>query len=415
MAVSDKLYDLYKRHPHVTTDSRNVPEGSLFFALRGERFDGNRFAADALERGAAYAVVDDPQAAVSDRYIVVGDTLRALQELAAHHRRKLGIPLLAITGTNGKTTTKELTARVLSRKFRLHATRGNLNNHIGVPLTLLSIPAGTEFAVVEMGAGACGEIAELCRIAAPDYGIITNIGRAHLEGFGSPEGVKRGKGELFDRLAGHGGTAFVCEDDPILADMAHGRPDMKTIYYGLSADDGMESRLVGEYNRYNVAAAATIGRFFGVPEADIRNAIESYVPDNHRSQRMETERNTVIADCYNANPSSMRAAIGFFAAKPSGRPKTAILGDMLELGAFSVAEHTSLIEYLAGIGIPQVILVGACFEEAAAKAQPLPDDLQIFPDTDKLATYLREHPVSEREVLLKGSNGIGLDKLILLL
>lgn len=413
--TTPELYEIYKAHPAVTTDSRKVPVGSVFFALHGGKFDGNRFAAAALEAGAACAVVDDPSVAVSDRYIVVDDTLTALQMLARQHRRTLDVPVLAITGTNGKTTTKELLSRVLSCEFKVAATQGNLNNHIGVPLTLLAIPADTEFAIVEMGAGACGEIADLCRIAEPDYGLITNVGCAHLEGFGSPEGVKRGKGELFDWLAERAGVAFVAEEDRTLVEMAVARAGMRTQYYSRSVADGMRSNLAGDYNKYNIAAAVAVGEYFGVGEAAIREAVESYEPTNHRSQRIDTGRNTVIADCYNANPSSMRAALGFFAAEAAERPRVAILGDMLELGEFSAREHLAVLEYLRDLDVPEVVLVGECFGLAMREFGAAGGRFCAYPDAEAVSRHLSAHPVSGRTVLLKGSNGIGLDRLIPLL
>ena len=328
-----ELYDLYRAHPHVSTDTRRIEQGSIFFALRGANFDGNRFVGEALEKGAVAAVCDDPAALEDPRVRLVGDPLTALQELAREHRRALGIPILAISGSSGKTTTKELVSRVLSARFTVCATRGNLNNHIGVPLTLLAMDRDTEFGIVEMGASACGEIARLAEIAEPDYGLLTNIGRAHLEGFGGPEGVRRGKGELFDYLAAHGGRAFVLADDETLHAMAAERDSLAAEYYPASLADGFESRLEGGYNRFNIAAAVAIGRYFEVPEPEIRRAVADYEPDNHRSQRIETTHNTVIADCYNANPTSMRAAIENLLGEPLGdrRRRVLILGDMLEL------------------------------------------------------------------------------------
>ena len=333
-SISD-LYALFRRYPHVSTDTRRIEPESIFFALRGATFDGNRFVNEALTKGAAWAVADDPAAAGTDaRVLVVDDTLRTLQELARTHRRTLGIPILAVAGSNGKTTTKELTSRVLGSRFALHATRGNLNNHIGVPLTLLAMTPDTEFGIVEMGASACGEIAGLASIAEPDYGILTNIGRAHLEGFGGPEGVRRGKGELFDYLAAHGGLAFVPDEDPTLVAMAAERPSLHVERYSRTLADNIPSHLEGEYNRYNIAAAAAIGRHFGISDADIRRAVAGYIPDNNRSQRTETRRNTLIVDCYNANPSSMRASVANFLNEGLGSRtrRLLILGDMLELG-----------------------------------------------------------------------------------
>ncbi len=339
------LYDLFCRHPFVSTDTRRIEPGSLFFALRGATFDGNRFAAEALARGAAYAVVDDPAAVTDERTLLVSDTLEALQELAREHRRALGIPILAVAGSNGKTTTKELVSRVLAEGFEVCATRGNLNNHIGVPLTLLSMTRDTQFGVVEMGASACGEIARLAAIAEPNYGILTNIGRSHLEGFGGPEGIRRGKGELYDFLASNGGRVFVREEDPVLTQMVAERPGLAAEPYSERLAEDIESRLAGDYNRYNIAAAVAIGHYFDIDDERIRHAIGSYDPDNNRSQRLDTGRNTLIVDCYNANPSSMRAAVGDFLTEPLGQrarrvmpfPLLSILVFVCRLGDFRVA------------------------------------------------------------------------------
>ena len=300
-----ELYELFSQHPRISTDTRRIEPDSIFFALRGDTFDGNRFVAEALEKGAAYAVSDDPQVAASDerqRIVLVDDTLKALQDLARCHRRALGIPILAISGSNGKTTTKELVSRVLAEKYEVYATRGNLNNHIGVPLTLLAMTRDVEFGIVEMGASACGEIALLCSIAEPNYGIVTNIGRAHLEGFGGPEGVRRGKGELYDWLARTGGRVFVPANDPVLMSMAAERETLAAECYPTTLADGMEHHLEGDYNRFNVAAAVAVGRYFGVDDERIRYAVGSYRPDNHRSQKIRTGQNTLILDCYTANP-----------------------------------------------------------------------------------------------------------------
>lgn len=412
-SISD-LYDLYRAHPRISTDTRHIEPGSIFFALRGATFDGNRFAAEALEKGAAAAVADDPAAAAAaadSRILLVGDTLRALQELARTHRRALGIPILAISGSNGKTTTKELVSRVLARRFRVYATRGNLNNHIGVPLTLLAMGEDTQFGVVEMGASACGEIARLASIAEPDYGILTNIGRAHLEGFGGPEGVRRGKGELFDYLAAHGGEAFIPEEDPILMAMAAERPALRVASYSRRGAETFENRLEGEYNRFNIAAAVAVGHHFGIPEAAIREAIATYIPDNNRSQRTETTRNTLVVDCYNANPSSMRASITHFLAEPLGRRtrRVLILGDMLELGSWSRAEHREILQLAAADSEAQLLVVGREFSRVAANCAAT-GRIECFPTREELLDRLRLKPVTEALVLLKGSRGIGLEK-----
>lgn len=412
------LYDLFCRHPRIATDTRRIEPGSLFFALRGTTFDGNKFAAEALAKGAAYAVVDDPAAAADERIVLVDNVLEALQELAREHRRTLGIPILAVAGSNGKTTTKELVSRVLAEGFEVCATQGNLNNHIGVPLTLLSMTREVQFGVVEMGASACGEIARLAAIAEPNYGILTNIGRSHLEGFGGPEGIRRGKGELYDFLAAHGGRVFVREEDPVLTEMVAERSGLACEPYSERLADGIESRLAGDYNRYNIAAAVAISRYFDIDEERMRHAIASYTPDNNRSQRLETARNTLVIDCYNANPSSMRAAVGDFLAEAPG-PRTRrilILGDMLELGEWSAEEHAAVLRQAMQDPAAELYLVGPRFAEAyAASAMAETGRATLYPSRAELAEALRSHPIADALVLLKGSHGIGLEKVVELL
>ena len=410
-----QLYRLFEEHPHVTTDSRQAAPDSIFFALRGANFDGNRFAAAALEQGAAAAVVDDRQTYEShpelrERMFLCDNVLSALQELAREHRRRLNIPIVAIVGSNGKTTTKELTAAVLARKYRIHATVGNLNNHIGVPLTLLSMTRDTELGVVEMGASACGEIALLASIAAPDYGVITNIGLSHLEGFGGTEGIRRGKGELYDWLAAHGGRAFIRREDETLASMAAERPSMAAEFYPTSLADGIRSNLAGDYNRFNIAAAVAIGDWFGVAGDDIRAAIAEYTPSNNRSQRVVTERNTLIVDCYNANPSSMEAAIRNFTAEPLGNRsrRVMILGDMLELGEWSAQQHAKMAS-LAAETEAEVLFCGTNFASACAPSQ------HVFANRMELENYLKNNTINDAIVLIKGSRGIGLEQIIPLL
>ena len=422
-----ELYEVYLRHPHISTDSRQATQGTLFFALRGDSFDGNRYAASALEAGAAAAVLDNSEVYETlteeqrSRCYLVPDTLKALQQLAAYHRRQLGIPIFAITGSNGKTTTKELTYRVLSCRFHTYATHGNLNNHIGVPLTLLSMDRSTEFGLVEMGASHCGEIALLSSIAQPDFGLITNIGKAHLEGFGGEEGVMRGKGELLDYLLRHKGSAFYLQQSKALCRMVAERNGLETIPYSttdlkLVGNDRqfltvswhghkIRTHLVGEYNLFNLAAAIAVGTYFDIPEPEIVAAIESYQPENNRSQRQVTQHNTLILDAYNANPSSMEAALRHFISEPSMQPKAVILGDMLELGSYSAQEHRKIVELLQEARIEEVFLVGSHFTDAGADCYP------TFPDTDALRTYLTEHPIVNRLILIKGSRGIHLERL----
>ncbi len=411
-----ELYERFLSCGAVSTDTRSIAPGSLFFALRGASFDGNRFAAEALDRGAACAVVDDPSAAVAGRTILVDDTLRALQELAREHRRALGIPILAIAGSNGKTTTKELVARVVARRYAVYATRGNLNNHIGVPLTLLAMTRSTEFGVVETGASACGEIALLASIAEPDYGILTNIGRSHLEGFGGPEGIRRGKGELFDHLAAHGGCAFVRRDDPVLAAMAAERPGMAVEWYTADAAEGFPSQLEGDYNRFNIAAAVAVGRRFGIADEEIRLAVAGYTPDNNRSQRRTTARNTLVVDCYNANPSSMQASVAHFLAEPLGNRtrRVLILGDMLELGAWSEAEHTAVLRQAAASPDAELLLVGAQFARACEGLADgeRPARVRCYPTRHELIAALRSQGIDDALVLVKGSHSIGLEHVV---
>lgn len=343
--VIERLYEIFCTSKGVQTDSRKVQKGEIFFALRGDNFDGNRYATAALEKGAVAAVVDDESVAVDERYVVVPNVLTALQELAHHHRKTLSIPFLAITGTNGKTTTKELTAAVLSKRYRTCYTQGNLNNHIGVPLTLLSIPLDAEFAIIEMGASARGEIALLANVAEPDFGLITNIGRAHLEGFGGVEGIRKGKGELYDYLAAHGGMALYRKDDDELDAMVAEREGLKNVGYSMQLAEGVVSNLVGDYNRFNIAAALAVGDYFGVAKEDALRAIAEYQPSNNRSQSQKTERNLLTVDCYNANPSSMGVAIANHAMTSHAEypHKVLILGDMLELGEWSAEEHSRIL------------------------------------------------------------------------
>lgn len=412
--METNLYRLFAEHPRVTTDSRNIPEGSLFFALRGSKFDGNAYAKQALYNGAVYAIVDDPAVVADDRYILVPDVLTALQQLASEHRQALGLPVIAITGSNGKTTTKELITKVLERNFSVGATKGNFNNHIGVPLTLLSFDTGTELGIVEMGANNPGEIAALCDVAQPDYGLITNVGLAHLEGFGSPEGVERAKGELYDYLSETGGKAFVRMEDPTLDRMARERGGLEVIGYSIHEAEGFESELVGDYNRQNIAAAVAVGRYFGIAEGNIKEAIADYKPDNMRSQRIETGRNTVILDCYNANPTSMGSAIENLNNETTDLPIAVILGDMGELGDYSERAHIDILELLSADNIGEQYLVGPLFARAAAVV-PAKGQRKLFPDTDALVEYLKDHPLSGRLILVKGSRATGLERIAPLL
>ena len=408
------LYALFRASAGVSTDTRRIVPGSIFFALHGATFDGNRFAAEALDKGAAYAVVDDPAAATDPRMHLVPDTLRALQQLAREHRRALGIPILAISGSNGKTTTKELISRVLAERFTVHATQGNLNNHIGVPLTLLAMDAHTQFGVVEMGASACGEIALLASIAEPDYGLLTNVGGAPVDGCGGRGGGGGAMGVLYHGRAARGGGAWVGRDDAVLASMADERPTLRTVRYTAALADGYEHHLEGEYNRFNVAAAIAVGRHFDIPDERIRRAIAGYIPDNNRSQRMQTDRNTLIVDCYNANPSSMHASVGNFLAEPLGgrSHRVLILGDMLELGAWSEEEHRQVILQATQDPAAELLLVGGEFARAYASLPEPRPAARLYPSCAELAEALAAAPLHDALILVKASRGIGLERIV---
>ena len=411
----EKLYQHFVNSTGVTTDSRKIEVGALFFALHGASFDGNNYAISALEQGAAAAVIDredilQANPHYAERLHLVEDTLQALQALAQEHRRRLAIPIIAIAGSNGKTTTKELVSRVLAEKFEVSTTRGNLNNHIGVPLTLLAMDEETEFGVVEMGASAQGEIALLCSIAEPNYGILTNIGLSHLEGFGGVEGIRKGKGELFNYLDENGGRAFVPQEDATLVAMAEEREDLAVERYSRTIAEGFESNLTGDYNKYNIAAAVEIGRYFGVADERIAEAILSFSPDNNRSQAVKTERNQLVVDCYNANPSSMEVALDNIATMEA-EEKVLILGDMLELGEWSEEAHLNILRKADCI-TERIILVGKEFAGAYAKSEGLQSNYALYPTTVEALAALEKEPISGALVLLKGSRGIALEKLI---
>lgn len=423
------LYRIYQEHPVLTTDSRKCPSGSMFFALRGETFNGNQYARQALEQGCAVAVVDDGSVVPPGdaRFVLVDDVLSTLQQLAAWHRRQWGGPVVQVTGTNGKTTTKELLAAVLGRKYNVHYTQGNLNNHIGVPLTLLGLCAEHNLAVVETGANHPGEIAQLCGFAQADCGLITNVGRAHLEGFGSFEGVKRTKGELYDDLKARGKFIFLNAQDDDLRQMAEERDF--NVLDGTSCKPYVEAavtacapfvefqwregealpwhtvstHLVGAYNLANLRAAVTVGLHFGVPASDIEDALAAYVPTNSRSEWRNTDRNRLLVDAYNANPASMAAALDNFDLI-EGENKMAILGDMRELGADSQKEHQRIVARLEQMQLREVWLVGS---EFAATRHPF----RSFANVEEVKQELAQRPFSGRTILIKGSNGIRLQQL----
>lgn len=428
MEISE-LYELFRASKGVNTDTRTLRPGQIFFALKGENFDGNAYALKALEAGASHAVVDGSAEGDDPRLLRFPDTLRALKELAAFHRQQLDIPVIGLTGTNGKTTTKELIRAVLATHFSVAATQGNLNNDIGVPLTVLSIGEEADIAVVEMGANHPDDIAALTWVSQPSYGLITNVGKAHLLGFGSFEGVKKAKGQLYDWLSAHDGQAFVNVDDPDLYGMALERP-LSIIPYGVEGEDAvilptsaeqpflrmsiggevLETRLVGAYNAVNVMAALAVGRQFGIPLQDGFAAIAAYAPSNNRSQMTRTDRNVVIEDAYNANPSSMAAALDNF-ARLQADDKIALLGDMRELGEDSVKEHVRILKKLAGCGLTHACLVGEEFRKALSEAGT-PAFVKWFATSDDLAAALAERPLSGATVLVKGSRGIRMEKVM---
>ncbi|MBQ8454234.1 MAG: UDP-N-acetylmuramoyl-tripeptide--D-alanyl-D-alanine ligase [Bacteroidaceae bacterium] len=417
---TETLYKIYKAHPVVTTDSRKCPEGSIFFALKGETFDGNNYALSALGKGCAFAVVDNPEVASGDeRLILVPDVLKALQELAAYHRKAWGGTVLQVTGTNGKTTTKELISAVLSEGKHVLYTEGNLNNHIGVPLTLLRIKPEHDIAVIETGANHPGEIADLCRIVQADFGLITNVGRAHLEGFGSFEGVKQTKGELYDDLHRRNGKIFINAFDDELLEMAlhrgftlhkdalpyvEGRVSKVAPFVEMQwrADDNLpwhtvQTNLIGAYNIANLRAAVTLGLHFGIAPEQIDHALAAYKPTNSRSELRTVESNCLIVDAYNANPSSMAAALTNFSFMESEH-KMVILGDMRELGKESLEEHRRIVERLQGMDLERIWLVGEEFGKVATGA------MHVFKDVEEVKAALKQEPISDATILIKGSN-----------
>lgn len=423
MSIID-LYDLFIHNPQITTDSRNCPKGSIFFALKGDKFDGNQYAGKALASGCVYAVIDNPDYYIGERTILVDNVLKTLQQLAHHHRKVLGLPIIGITGTNGKTTTKELLAAVLSTKFNLLYTEGNFNNHIGVPLTLLRLTHDHEMAVIEMGASHPGDIKELVDIVHPNYGIITNVGRAHLEGFGSFEGVIRTKGELYDYIRRSKGKIFIKKENEYLQSIAKG---IEQITYG-NGDDAfasgqvvscdpflvfnwkqqgklhtVETHMIGSYNLDNVLAAVAVGRFFKISAERISRAIAAYEPTNNRSQFKKTDNNELIIDAYNANPSSMKVALDNFITMPV-QPKAIILGDMRELGPTSDELHAEVVEQIKKGQFDKVFLCGEHFSKVGKEFSP-------FATTEAMVEELRKQPLKGYHILIKGSHSMGLEKL----
>jgi UDP-N-acetylmuramoyl-tripeptide--D-alanyl-D-alanine ligase len=419
-----EIYNHFLSCTGISTDTRKIDQGTMFFALKGANFNGNEFAKDALEKGASYAVIDEEKYKVSEKYILVEDVLTALQQLANFHRRTLNIPIIGITGSNGKTTSKELINAVLGKKFKTYATKGNLNNHIGIPLTLLAMTKEIEIGIVEMGANHQKEIEGYCKVAEPNYGMITNIGKAHLEGFGGPEGVKKGKGELYDYLLQTNGVAFINSKNEILKTMNKFSspimyPDEKDFYHcqyldsapfvRIKAEDGeiVSTQLIGKYNFENIAAALCIGKYFKVPSSDANAAVASYVPSNNRSQMVQRGTNEIILDAYNANPSSVKAAVENF-VQIKKEKKVIILGDMFELGNDSRKEHESVGRLLSSLNVNGIILVGK--EMKAAK--DFCHHANYFPDKKLLEEYLTKNRFSNTEILIKGSRGMGLETLL---
>ncbi len=424
MLIPD-LYDVYVQHPGIQTDTRKLKKGDLYFALKGPNFNGNQFAKQALDAGAAYVILDEPGEFEDARIIYCEDVLLTLQQLAKYHRQQFNIPFIAITGSNGKTTTKELIHEVLNSTYTTYTTKGNLNNHIGIPLTILSVRMDAEFAVIEMGANHQKEIESYCTYTLPTHGLITNCGKAHLEGFGGVDGVKKGKGELFDYLKANNGTAFIFNDYDYLIEMSKGIANIKT--YGTVAAaivgksgiksgllevimtagteiKSIQTNLVGAYNLPNVLAAVAIGKYFGVPDEKIKSALENYLPDNSRSQLIEKDSNKIILDAYNANPSSMKVAIENM-AKMEAENKVLLLGGMMELGNESLEEHGALIELINQHSWKAVVLVGGDFEK-------INHPFIYFKNADEAKLWLQEQHYKNSTILIKGSRSMQMEKVL---
>lgn len=427
MTTTEEIYKIFERNQVISTDTRKIETNCIFFALKGENFNGNQFAQTALEMGAGCAIIDEKEYCISDKTILVDNVLQTLKDLANLHRKKLGIPILAITGTNGKTTTKELTSAVLSQKFNVSFTEGNLNNHIGVPITLLKMNSETQFGVVEMGANHPGEIADLCSIAEPDFGLITNIGKAHLEGFGSFEGVIKTKSELYHYIKSKNGSVFYNYDNPILAELT--RDIQNKISYGSGNSDFtgelvssppfvhiksnfkkgvlyLNTNLTGDYNFENIMAAACIGNYFGIEPLLIQKALKEYYPQNNRSQLIVKNGLKIIMDAYNANPTSMQASIKSFMSNVSEN-NYLILGDMLELGTYSKQEHISILELLKNYPSTHVFTVGKNFLEISESYS-----CKSFLNVELLCEFLQKNPITSGDLLIKGSRGIKLEKVL---
>ena len=430
MKVVD-LYKIFLKNSIVTVDSRKIEKGAIFFALKGENFNGNKFAKDAINKGCSYVIVDDPKVVNGQKYILVENTLKTLQELASYHRKQLKIPIIAITGTNGKTTTKELIAAVLSKKYNTTFTKGNLNNHIGVPLTLLSMNEDTQIGVVEMGANHTNEIKQLCEIANPDYGVITNIGKAHMEGFGTFENIIKTKKELYDYIKLVKGKVFFNKQNTILSGLVNDLeldtitfndknsivtgqvlPSNQFIKLAVNIEgetDEIETHLIGDYNLENILVSASIGNYFNIDKHDIISAIEEYIPNNNRSQFLKTKNNNLILDAYNANPTSVEAALNNFIAL-NLQNKCVILGDMLELGAESENEHRNIVDFANNQNFETIILVGNIYSSLQ-----VPDHIFQFENIDELKKWISKNNLHSANILIKGSRGIQLEKIVELL
>ncbi len=425
--TTSQLHQLFLKSDGICTDTRKIKNNVIFFALKGERFNGNTYAKKAIEDGASFAVIDEHEYKLSDQYILVSDVLKTLQDLASHHRAHLNIPIIALTGSNGKTTTKELINNVLSSRLKTTATVGNLNNHIGVPLTLLSMTKDTEIGIVEMGANHIGEIDFLCSIAKPDYGYITNIGKAHLEGFGSIEGVLKGKTELYNHLKKHQKLVFINIDDKKLLDASSGlnkysfsqtgesditiqvqdnKPNVSVSYQNTT----IHSNLIGAYNFTNIAAAITIGNYFKVNKEDIKKAIENYTPSNNRSQIIQKNNYTIIMDAYNANPTSMEAAIKNFKTLES-KYKIAFLGDMFELGNDATIEHQRIVDQIIDAQINEIYLIGNNFYKTKHRNDSHVQKYMSFTDLENSLRIKNK----ECAILIKGSRGMQLERILDLL
>ncbi|MGZ3813220.1 MAG: UDP-N-acetylmuramoyl-tripeptide--D-alanyl-D-alanine ligase [Mucilaginibacter sp.] len=434
--TTEELYKIYQKHPLISTDTRKIAPGSIFFALKGDKFDANMFAEQAIAAGAAYAVIDNPAYSSGDKFILVDDVLTILQDLARYHRRQLNIPVIGLTGTNGKTTTKELVNAVLSQHFSTYATQGNLNNHIGVPLTILSVNERHNVAVIEMGANHQKEIGFLCGISQPTHGLITNVGKAHLEGFGGVEGVKKGKGELYDYLKASNGVTFVNSDSPDLMTMQRQRLLKNVVFYGSIDLDNLvsgqlienapyltlqwtnnttgesyevKSQLTGTYNLDNILAAICIGVYFKLSAEQINAGISGYQPKNNRSQITTTATNILICDYYNANPSSMFVAIENLGQIKADH-KVLILGDMFEMGQESAAEHEAVINKALETEVDERIFIGGEF--ARRGAQGVNGKATFYPSAEEAIAALKTHPVKNATVLIKGSRGMALERLV---